>query len=318
MKQRLSRLSAWLRARWLEVVMSVGLVGIVIWFGMVGYGFVPKPPPATPTPPVSRFDGLTAYKHVLAQTDLGPRPTGSEANKQTGNYIIEKLKASGWQVTEQPFIYQGVSGRNIIGRAGSGPAIIVGAHYDTRRRADNDPDSARRSEPVLGANDGASGVAVLLELARALDKNKLKNQVWLTFFDAEDNGRLDGWDFIAGSRYMAHNLSTLPKAVIIVDMIGDADQQIFKERNSSAVLQDKLWAVAAKLEYDKFFIPEYKWAMTDDHTPFLQRGILAVDIIDFDYPYWHTTQDTSDKLAPVSLERVGRVVKTFLETEGMP
>jgi Zn-dependent M28 family amino/carboxypeptidase len=211
-----------------------------------------------------------------------------------------------------------VQGRNIIGRAGRGPVVLVGAHYDTRRRADNDPDAARRSEPVLGANDGASGVAVLLELARSLDQRSLKNEVWLTFFDAEDNGRLDGWDFIAGSRYMAQNLTTLPKAVIIADMVGDADQQIFKERNSSAALQDRLWTIAAQLGYEKFFIPEYKWAMTDDHTPFLQRGVMAVDINDFDYPHWHTTQDTTDKIAPLSLERVGRVIKTFLETQGVP
>jgi len=317
MRKKFAHLQAWLRERWLEVVMTAGLVGVVAWLGTIGYGFLPKPPPVPTPPPAGKFDGLTAYGHVLAQVEFGPRPTGSEASQKTGDYILEKLKAAGWQTEEQPFIYQGVKGRNIIGRAGAGPVVIVGAHYDTRRRADNDPDTARRSEPVLGANDGASGVAVLLELARALDKNRLKNEVWLTFFDAEDNGRLDGWEFIAGSRYMAQNLTAQPKAVIIVDMVGDADQQIFKERNSTPALQDKLWAIAANLGYEKFFIPEPKWAMTDDHTPFLQRGIPAVDIIDFDYAHWHTTQDTTDKIAPISLERVGRVVKTFLETQGV-
>jgi Zn-dependent M28 family amino/carboxypeptidase len=167
---------------------------------------------------------------------------------------------------------------------------------------------------VLGGNDGASGVGVLLELARSLDRNKLKNEIWLSFFDAEDNGGLDGWEFIVGSQYMAQNLKTMPQAAIVVDMIGDADQQIYKERNSSPALQDKLWAIAAKLGYGKYFISDYKHAMIDDHTPFLQRGILAADLIDFDYPYWHTTQDTADKVAPASLERVGRVLKTFLET----
>jgi len=311
-------LRAWLRARWLEAVLAVGLVGVIAWFGMVGYGFLPKPPPTPTPPPTGQFDGLTAYRHVLAQVEFGPRPTGSAANKKTGDYIIAQLNAAGWQTAEQPFIYQGIQGRNISGRAGAGPAVFVGAHYDTRRRADNDPDTAKRNEPVLGANDGASGVAVLLELARSLNKNKLKNEVWLVFFDAEDNGRLDGWEFIAGSRYLAQNLTTLPKAVIIVDMVGDADQQLFKERNSTPALQDKLWAIAAELGYEKVFIPEYKWAMTDDHTPFLQRGIPAVDIIDFDYAHWHTTQDTADKIAPLSLERVGRVVKVFLETQGVP
>ncbi len=316
MKQRLARWGAWLQVRWLETIMVIGLMGIAAWFGLVAYGFVPKPPP-TPTPLVGQFDGLAAYRHVLVQTDLGPRPTGSEAHRKSGDYIIAHLKETGWQVEEQPFIYREVPGRNIIGRAGSGPIVIVGAHYDTRRRADNDPDPARRSEPVLGANDGGSGVAVLLELARSLNKPRLKNEVWLVFFDAEDNGGLDGWEFIAGSRYMAQNLTVLPRAVIIVDMVGDADQQIYKERNSSSALQTQLWEIAARLGYEQFFISTYKWSMTDDHTPFLRRGIPAVDIIDFDYPYWHTTQDTPDKLAPASLERVGRVLKTFLETQGV-
>ena len=308
MKQRLSGFDAWLRERWLEAILIVGLVGVFAWFGTVAYGFVPKPPP----PP--QFEGRTAYHHVLMQTQIGPRPTGTEAGAKAGDYIIEKLRDQGWQVEVQPFTYRGVQGRNIIGKAGSGPVIIVGAHYDTRRRADNDPQRAKRTEPVLGANDGASGVGVLLELARSLDRNKLSNEVWLAFFDAEDNGGLDGWEFIAGSQYMAQNLKTMPQAAIVVDMIGDADQQIYKERNSSPALQDKLWAIAAKLGYEKYFIPNYKHTMIDDHTPFLQKGILAADLIDFDYPYWHTTQDTADKVAPASLERVGRVLKTFLET----
>lgn len=310
MKTRLARLAAWLRERWLETTLTIGLMGVLAWYGMVGYGFLPKPPP-TPIP--TRFDGLAAYAYVLAQMEFGPRPTGSEANRKLGDYIIEQLRTTGWEAFEQPFTYRGVAGRNIIGRSGSGPLILIGAHYDTRRRADNDPDPAKRSEPVPGANDGASGTAVLLELARSLNKQRLRNEVWLVFFDAEDNGRLDGWDFIVGSRYMAQNLTTLPKAVIIVDMVGDADQQIYKERNSSAALQDKLWEIAAGLGYEQYFISEYKWAMTDDHTPFLQRGVVAVDLIDFDYPYWHTTMDTSDKLMPASLERVGRVIQTYLE-----
>ena len=107
----------------------------------------------------------------------------------------------------------------------------------------------------------------------------------------------------------------LPEFLILVDMIGDADQQIYMERNSSPELTRKLWTLAADLDYSDFFIPEYKWQMTDDHTPFLAEGIEAVDIIDFDYPFWHTVQDTADKVAPESLERVGRVLETFLERQ---
>lgn len=303
-----------LREHWLEAALSVGLLVMLIGIGVVAYELAPKPPPPQMMPETAV--GEIAYQHVLDQVAFGPRPTGSEANRRTGDYIIEHLKTSGWMVEEQPFTYQGVTGRNIIARAGKGPVAIIGAHYDTRKRADQDPDLTLQAEPVIGANDGASGVAVLLELARALDKDALQNEVWLVFFDAEDNGRLDGWEFIVGSRFMAQTLNAKPEMVVIADMIGDADQQIFKERNSTPELLDRIWSIAADLGYSDNFIPEYRWAMLDDHTPFLERGIAAADLIDFDYPHWHTTHDTADKVSPDSLERVGRVLEVLLEGEG--
>jgi glutaminyl-peptide cyclotransferase len=278
---------------------------------------IPAPPPApTATPTPATFDGERAYEHVLAQVEFGPRPTGSEALRQTGDAIAEYLRGQGWEVSFQGFAYQGTPARNIIARAGSGPVAIIGAHYDTRRRADQDPDPARRTEPVMGANDAASGAAVLMELARVLEPETLSHQVWLVFFDAEDNGGLDGWEFIAGSRYFAANLEVEPEFVIIADMVGDADQQLYRERNSTQALQDRVWTLAQELGYGDYFIDEYKWAMLDDHTPFLERGIPALDVIDFDYPYWHTTEDTADKVAPESLERVGRVIEALLESMG--
>lgn len=265
---------------------------------------IPTPRPA--------FSGDEAYKHILVQTDLGARPTGSETGWKTGDYIIEQLKRSGWQVETQEFEYQGVKARNIIGKRGSGPITIVGAHYDTRRQADNDPDPANHTQPVIGANDGASGVAVLLEMARTLNVDQTGREIWLTFFDAEDNGRLDGWDWIAGSTYMAQNLTVTPTAMILLDMIGDADQQLYWDRNSNPQLNESIWQTAAALGFAQQFIPQYKWTMIDDHMPFAQRGIPAVDLIDFDYPYWHTTQDTADKVSLRSLERIGRTVSTWL------
>lgn len=295
--------------------MLVGFVGLLAWFASAAAPYL-RPLVATLLTREGRFDGNAAYQHVLAQTEFGPRPTGSAANRQTAEYFIAQLQQFGWAVETQDFTYQNVAARNIIARAGSGPVAIIGAHYDTRRRADNDPDPAQRDQPVLGGNDGASGAAVLLELARSLDKPKLTHEVWLTFFDAEDNGRLDGWEFIAGSSYMATSLSVKPEMVIVVDMIGDADQQIYQERNSTPELVNRIWAIAADLGYSNWFLPSAKWAMTDDHTPFLRQGIPAADLIDFDYPYWHTTQDTADKVAPASLERVGRVLEGLLESAG--
>ncbi len=270
-------------------------------------------PPATPPTPLT-FDGQAAYAHVQAQCDLGPRPTGSAANRAAGDAIISYLEAQGWEVWTEEFTYHDTPVRNIVGQAGEGPVIILGAHYDTRRSADQEDPTV----PVLGANDGASGVAVLLELARVLDRDRLSHQVWLAFFDAEDNGRLDGWEWCVGSSYMAAHLEVTPEAVVVVDMVGDADQQFYFEGNSDLALQQELWEIAATMGYTETFVPTLRWTMYDDHVPFVQRGILAADIIDFDYPYWHTTQDTPDRVSPESLERVGRVLEVWLERQERP
>ena len=283
------------------------IVVTAIALGLLGLAFFFHPSPGN-------FNGRRAYTHVTAQMELGPRVTGSAASVAAGNYIADQMKSAGWSVEFQPFVYQGTPVRNVIARTnvGKGPVIILGAHYDSRRRADRDP--AHATEPVPGADDGASGVAVLLELARTLDLREIPNELWLAFFDAEDNGGLDGWDWIVGSTYMADHLTIQPEAMILVDMVGDADQQFYFDANSDPGLSAQVWATAARLGYDEQFIPVVRWAMTDDHIPFARRGIPALDIIDFDYPYWHTTADTADKVSAESLERIGRVLKAFLES----
>ncbi|MBN1137069.1 MAG: M28 family peptidase [Anaerolineae bacterium] len=257
------------------------------------------------------FSGEEAYRQAVAQTALGPRPTGSEAGWATGDYIIERLDELGWDTESQITEFQGVKLRNIVGRAGAGPVIIVGAHYDTRPHADLDP--VNPDQWILGANDGASGVAVLLELARVLDKTALPNEVWLTFFDAEDRGNLEGWPFSVGASYMAQNLTVTPQAVIVLDMVGDRDQQFYYERNSDPDLLIALWEIAASLGYQDQFIPQVKWSIIDDHMPFAALGLPAADVIDFDYPAWHTAGDTLDQISAESLERIGRVMEVYLE-----
>lgn len=261
------------------------------------------------------FNGEQAYAYVLAQMALGPRVTGTAGGVAAGDLIAAELEEAGWAAEFQPFEYRGAAARNVIGKAniGTGSIIILGAHYDTRRRADQD--AADPQAPVPGANDGASGVAVLLELARTLDREKIPHEIWLAFFDAEDNGNLDGWDWIIGSQHMADNLTVEPEAMILLDMIGDADQQIYLEGNSDPVLSARLWTTAANLGYGQYFFPVRRYTMIDDHIPFANRGIAAVDIIDFDYPYWHTTADTADKVSAASLERVGRTLEVFLEAQ---
>lgn len=257
------------------------------------------------------FDGDRAYRHVVAQCTFGPRPVGSEAASQTADYILTELSRLSWTTQTQEFVFRGVVGRNVIGVRGRGPVVVLGTHYDTRSLADRD--SLQPTAPVPGANDGASGVAVLLELARVLDITRSPVEVWLVFFDAEDQGGINGWPFSVGASYMAQQLSVVPQAVVVVDMVGDKDQQLFWEGNSDPHLIRTLWAVAADLGYEAYFVPETRYAIMDDHVPFAQRGFPAALIIGFSYPYWHTTEDTVDKVSAESLQRVGRVLQTWLE-----
>lgn len=263
----------------------------------------------------AQFDGQRAYADVLHQESLGPRLPGSDAHANTVQWIAEQARAAGWDVQIQETSRMGHPVRNIVASRGQGsPWIILGAHYDSRFTADQDPDPAKQTQPVPGANDGASGVAVLLELARTIPPDT-QGKIWLAFFDVEDQGDLPGWDWILGSRAMAESLTDLPDAVVIVDMIGDANLNIHKERNSDPEITRVIWESAAAAGFEAQFIPSYKFAMLDDHTPFLERGIRAVDIIDFDYPHWHTTNDTADKVSPESLEAVGKTLLHWLGSE---
>ena len=265
-------------------------------------------PQPSPTPAEPSFDGQRAYQDVEYQVSLGPRTPGSEAHAQAVDWMQQELQASGWEVEVQETTMLDHPVRNVIAKRGAGqPWIIIGAHYDSRMKADRDPDPARHDDPVPAANDGASGVAVLLELARGLPR-EINGQVWLTFFDTEDQGQLEGWDWILGSRAVANSLTGKPDAVVVVDMIGDADLNIYREKNSDQPYTDEIWQAAAELGYAEQFINEPKFSMLDDHTPFLEKGIRAVDIIDFDYPAWHTTGDTADKVSAESLQAVGDTV----------
>lgn len=271
-----------------------------------------------PTTNSVMFDGQRAYADVQTQVAFGPRVPESEGHVQVQEWMRAELESAGWQVEIQESEALDHPIENIIAkRNDEAPQIIIGAHYDSRMFADNDPDPAQHTQFVPGANDGASGVAILLELARSLPEDTVP--IWLVFFDAEDNGRIAGWDWILGSREFVKNNPIQPRAVIIVDMIGDADLNIYKERNSDPNLTDSIWEVAKGLGYESKFIPEYKHSMLDDHTPFLEAGIPAADIIDFDYPYWHTVQDTPDKVSAESLQAVGETLRTWvMQQSGQP
>lgn len=265
----------------------------------------------------SQFDGERAYKHVQAQVAFGPRPVGSDALAKTAEYIEAYLKSVGWHPTRVTGEFRGLPILNVLAETGEptrAPAgrILIGAHYDTRPVADRDPVAERRNQPILGANDGASGVAVLLELARVFDAAQSNYEVVLAFFDAEDRGGIDGWPFSVGADIVAEQWAPAMSTMILVDMVGDNDLQIFYEGNSDPNLAREIWTAARQLGYEQWFIPEVRYTLMDDHIPFLRRGVPAVDIIDFDYPFWHTTEDTADKVSPKSLEMVGKVLLSYL------
>jgi len=269
------------------------------------------------------FDGADAYKYLVEQCEIGPRVPGSPEHAKVQRYIVDRLNEFGANVSLQPFDAVLTTGDtlhlvNIIGNYNlkAKKRILIGAHYDTRPRADRDPNPANRNKPIPGANDGASGVAVMLEMAKIFKEHKPPVGVDILFIDGEDYG-VDGvpQDYILGSKYFASHLKGYkPFVVIILDMIGDADLSIGVEGLSSAAsprVCREILDIAKGLDI-KSFTDKPTPSLIDDHLPFIQAGLNAVDLIDFDYPYWHTMQDTPDKCSPQSLEDVGNVVLHFI------
>lgn len=283
-------------------VIGLILLAVSAWYGASFLNRASAP---------AEFDGERALEDVKTQVSFGPRIPETAGHAQVEAWIRSELEAAGWTVDVQSSQMMNHPIDNLVAKRGDElPEIIIGAHYDSRIYADHDPDPDLRMRPVPGANDGASGVAVLLGLARSLPDDI--PPTWLVFFDAEDNGDIPGWDWLLGSRAFVAQNPIKPRAVIVIDMIGDRDLNVYMEQNSTASLRNEIWQAADALGYEKEFIPQVKYSMLDDHTPFLQAGIPAVDIIDFDYPYWHTTQDTPDKVSAESLQAVGETLLRWL------
>ena len=258
------------------------------------------------------FDGDDAYSYLVDQCDFGPRPPGSDNLSLCREMIAEIFESFGWNVTFQNFTYHEVNCVNVIVRWNSqdNSPIILGAHYDTRPPGTSDSGSG------LGANDGASGVAVLLELADILP-SETRSSVEIVLFDAEDSGGISGWDWIQGSTYYVSQLSTERRdsinAMVLLDMVGDINLELPREFDSTDSLQDSIWNIAEQLGHNDTFINAYRGPIIDDHQPFLDAQIPAVDIIQIPFPsYWHTLEDTPDKCSADSLQIVGEVMEVFL------
>ncbi len=268
-----------------------------------------------------QFDSQKAYAFLLKQCEIGPRYPGSPGQRQARDYLVSTLSEFGAKVITQPFALKfgrpekTAEAYNIIAhfQPDKRERILLCAHWDTRPWADKDPDPKNHNSPILGANDGASGVAVLLEVARLLHLHPPSVGVDIVLFDGEDSGSegtMNSW--AQGSAYFARHLSRseYPRFGILIDMIGDADLEIYQEANSRAYARpvvDKVWEIAQNLGC-KAFKPVAGSSIMDDHIPLLQVGIPCIDLIDLDYPYWHTLADTPDKCSADSLDQVGRVL----------
>jgi Zn-dependent M28 family amino/carboxypeptidase len=232
--------------------------------------------------------------------------------------ISETFEATGWSVSFQNFTYMEVDCVNIIATWASSTTspVVLGAHYDTRPNATSESLLADRNKPVLGANDGASGVAVLMELANSLPES-VRSSVEIVLFDAEDSGQIAGWDWIQGSTYYVSQLSTARinslQAMILADMVGDENLRLPRETSSTTSLQDTLWDIANQLGHNDTFLDTNGGSIIDDHRPFLAAGIPAVDLIHHPFPQtWHTLEDTPDKCSAESLQTVGEVLEVFV------
>jgi Zn-dependent M28 family amino/carboxypeptidase len=257
------------------------------------------------------FDSNRAWEHLRRQVSFGPRPAGSAALADCRRYLLAELKAAGLTAREQAFTADTPSGAiamaNIIATIPGRRAdrIILGSHYDTM---------PRREFRFVGASDGASSTAALLELGRVLRNRQTEYTIELLFLDGEDAGvQWQGTDHTYGSRHYVQAAKTAGtlggvKAFVLLDMIGDRNLNIRRETTSTRWLTDIVWAAATRLGYQRYFVSESFTIGGDDHWEFLAANVPSVDIIDFDYPEWHTAQDDLDHVSARSLQVVGDVV----------
>jgi Zn-dependent M28 family amino/carboxypeptidase len=271
------------------------------------------------------FNGGRAFADLQHLAGLGPRPAGSKTLEASRAWIIGQLEKAGRKVTQDSFVGQTPIGNipmaNLIAEIpGSEPRhiVMIAGHYDTK---------LENSFRFVGANDGGSSAAFLLEMARELSQTRHKLTYWIVLFDGEE--AVQNWsatDSLYGSRHFVQKLTangelSRIQAMILVDMIGDAHLDIHWDQNSTGWLNKLVFGQADRLGYSQYFLRQQPVGMDDDHIPFVQAGVSAVDLIDFTYGpdnnsspgrYWHTAEDTVQHCSPSSLTIVGRVVKAAL------
>ena len=273
-------------------------------------------------PPAHEFDGVVAHASVVTQVAFGPRIPGTPGHAAMARWLDSLVRTKADSVVVQRWWHH-PSGRsdslemiNIVARVNPAATsrVLYLAHWDTRPRSDG-PTSTDKNAPVPGANDGGSGVAVLLGVLDALRKQPPTVGVDLLFVDGEDYGSFDPprLDVLIGAAYYARHPVTTerPMFAVLWDMVGDADLRIPKEPGSQIAapdVVDLVWGTAAAMGYGHIFVDaSYNGPIVDDHTPLIEAGFRAIDVIDIDYKAWHTPLDTPDKVTAASLEAVGNV-----------
>jgi hypothetical protein len=273
----------------------------------------------------TNFDGARAFTYLQAQVANGPRIPNTDAHRRAGDFILAHLKQTADSVEVQAWDHvttrhDTLHLRNFIARfrPAAKERVLYLTHWDSRPHADQSANLADQQRPVLGANDGASGVALLLGVADALHQLPPGVGVDLLFVDGEDYGDFEAApaDVLIGSRFFAKALKPdqHPLYAVLFDMIGDKDLQIYQEANSARYapeIVERVWNKAKDLGYARFFRPTVGHQLVDDHQSLLDVGVHTIDVVDFDYgennSYWHTLQDTIDKVSAQSLQIVGDV-----------
>jgi glutaminyl-peptide cyclotransferase len=279
-----------------------------------------------PRPP-REFDGQSAFGYIQTQVGLGPRIPGTEAHRREGDWLDSLLRQRADTVVAQEWKHVTVKGdtlalRNFIARfnPSAEKRLLLLAHWDSRPMADS-PLSTDSTKPVLGANDGGSGVALLLGVADVLKRAPTTIGVDLLFVDGEDYGDFTKApaDVLIGSRYYgAHQVAAKPLYAVLFDLIADKDLQIYQEGNSlvgAPEVVELVWDTAKDLGYGGYFISSPRHTLIDDHLELQKAGIRAIDVVDFDYPAWHTPYDTIDKVSAASLQVVGDVAVALVRRE---
>lgn len=277
------------------------------------------------------FDADSAMSYIVKQCDFGPRVPGTPPHSACGSWLESELRRHGAEVTVQNArlsVWDGtkVDARNIIGsyNPDAPDRLLLLAHWDTRPVADEDPVEANRTKPVVGANDGASGVGVLLEIARQMSIRNPGRGIDILFCDVEDMGRRDDdQSWALGARYFAEHpfrQGYTPSEAILLDMVGGAGAMFAREyfsMQSAPDLVDAIWSLGQSLGYSSFFSDRAGGAVTDDHVELIRQGVRAIDIIEYNPSggfnrWWHTTGDTPDKLDRATLKAVGQTLTEYI------